>query len=494
MRRAFGSVVLALWAGIACSAEPTLAQKQAEARKQQSELRARIQALQKEIDSQESSRRDAANDLKESESAISSTNRQLTELAGRQDRVELELKKLATQIAKQKKQLGTRQQELGDQLRAQYASGLSPWTALLSGDDPQTIGRDLSYLGYISKAQAEAVRAVRQALDELAVLQASSEAHQKELVRLEKDTAKQKEALEEQKTEREKVLERISGALKEQRNQAERLQRNDQRLGDLVEGLEKAIARQAEEARLAEEKRKADEARKAEQVRQAALERRRELERARATARKAEQDARAAQERARRLQDEKEAERARLQVERARAEARAAEEAAARPPPKPTPPPENLGTESIKGSAPGIAQPQLAPPGGFSGLKRGAPYPVRSSDVLGRFGAERPEGGLWRGIVLRSPEGTKVRVIAPGRVVYANWLGGFGNLIIVDHGAKYLSVYGHNQSLLKRVGDIVDTGDTIATVGATGGQVDSGLYFEIRHQGTPVNPLLWLRQ
>ncbi len=115
-------------------------------------------------------------------------------------------------------------------------------------------------------------------------------------------------------------------------------------------------------------------------------------------------------------------------------------------------------------------------------------------EVLGRFGAERPEGGLWRGIVLRSPEGAKVQSIASGRVVYSNWLSGFGNIIIVDHGAKFLSVYAYNQSLLKRVGDIVDTGDTIATVGATGGQVDSGLYFEIRHQGTPVNPLLWLRQ
>ncbi len=494
MRRAFGSVVLALWAGVACSAEANLAQKQADARKQQSELRARIQALQKEIDSQESSRRDAASDLKESESAISSTNRQLAELAARRDRVEHELKELGSQIARQKQQLGSRQEELGNQLRAQYASGLSPWTALLSGDDPQIIGRDLSYLGYISRAQADAVRAVRQALDELAVLQASSEAHKKELAKLAQDTVRQKEALEEQKSEREKVLERISAALKEQRNQAERLQRNDKRLGDLVEGLEKAIAKQAEEARLAEEKRKAEEARKAEQARQAEIERRREVERARSAARKAEQDARAAHERARRLEDAKEAERARLQVERARAEARAAEEAAARPPPKPAPPPEDLGTESIKGTAPGVAQPQLAPPGGFTGLKKGAPHPVRSSDVLGRFGAERPEGGLWRGIVLRAPEGTKVRVIAPGRVVYANWLNGFGNIVIVDHGAKYLSVYAYNQSLLKRVGDIVDTGDTIATVGATGGQVDSGLYFEIRHHGTPVNPLLWLRQ
>ncbi|SHH24263.1 murein hydrolase activator EnvC family protein [Pollutimonas bauzanensis] len=492
MRRVSGFVVLALWAGLACGAEPTLAQRQADARKQQTELRERIQALQKEIDSQESSRRDAAQDLKASESAISSINLQLSELAARQRKTEHELKELDAQIAGQKHELGQRQQELGDQLRAQYASGLSPWTALLSGDDPQVIGRDLSYLGYISQAQADAVRGVRRALDSLAALQARSQANQKELIQLAQETAGQKASLQEQKAERQKVLERIESLLHEQRSQAQRLERNDKRLGDLVGGLEKAIAKQAEEARLAEERRKAEAARRAEQARLAALEQRRALERERAAARKAEQAAQAAQERARRLRDEKEAEKARLQVEAARAQARAAEEAAARPP-APRPEPEAVEAESIKGSVPGAGQPRLAPAGGFAGLKKGAPYPVRG-DVLGRFGAERPEGGLWRGIVLRSPEGAKVHAIAPGRVVYANWLSGFGNIVIVDHGAKYLSVYAYNQSLLKRVGDIVDTGDTIATVGATGGQVDSGLYFEIRHQGTPVNPLLWLRQ
>src|SRR3546814_20712868 len=117
------------------------------------------------------------------------------------------------------------------------------------------------------------------------------------------------------------------------------------------------------------------------------------------------------------------------------------------------------------------------------------PYPVQCQ-VQSRFGAERPEGGLWRGIVLRSPEGAAVHAIAAGRVVYANWLSGFGNIMIVDHGAKYLSVYAYNQSLLKRVVDIVGAGDTVDTVGATGGQVESGLYFKISHQRAPMHPLL----
>src|SRR5690606_30664764 len=133
----------------------------------------------------------------------------------------------------------------------------------------------------------------------------------------------------------------------------------------------------------------------------------------------------------------------------------------------------------------------ITPPAPLTGLRKGLPYPVRG-DVQGRFGMERPEGGTWRGIVLRASEGARVAAVAPGRVVYAGWLGGFGNLLIIDHGAKYLSVYAYNQGLLRQVGDHVKAGEAVATVGATGGQVEPGLYFEIRHEGKPVNPLLWL--
>jgi len=113
--------------------------------------------------------------------------------------------------------------------------------------------------------------------------------------------------------------------------------------------------------------------------------------------------------------------------------------------------------------------------------------------IMARFGSARPDGGLWRGILLAAPEGTPVKVIAAGTVVYADWLRGFGNLLIVDHGQQFMSVYGHNQGLLKKVGDAVRAGDTVATVGATGGQLESGLYFEIRHRGAPQDPGKFLR-
>ena len=99
----------------------------------------------------------------------------------------------------------------------------------------------------------------------------------------------------------------------------------------------------------------------------------------------------------------------------------------------------------------------------------------------------------WKGLFIRSPSGEEVRAIAGGRVVFADWLRGFGNLMIVDHGGSYMSLYGNNEIIYKRVGDTIRGGDTIAAVGNSGGNADSGLYFELRHQGKPFDPLNWVR-
>ena len=111
---------------------------------------------------------------------------------------------------------------------------------------------------------------------------------------------------------------------------------------------------------------------------------------------------------------------------------------------------------------------------------------------MARFGTDRPEGGIWRGVLLRADEGAQVQVVARGTVVYANWLRGFGNLVIVDHGNEFLSVYAYNQSVLKQVGDTVNAGDSISLAGNTGGQLDSALYFEIRNRGAAVDPMAFL--
>ena len=99
----------------------------------------------------------------------------------------------------------------------------------------------------------------------------------------------------------------------------------------------------------------------------------------------------------------------------------------------------------------------------------------------------------WQGLTIPAAEGATVRAIHHGRVVYADWLRGSGLLLIVDHGDGYMSLYAHNQSLLREVGEWVSAGTPVSTVGNSGGQERPALYFEIRHQGKPVDPATWCR-
>lgn len=128
----------------------------------------------------------------------------------------------------------------------------------------------------------------------------------------------------------------------------------------------------------------------------------------------------------------------------------------------------------------------------FGQLKGRLALPVRG-ELGNRFGSPRSDSGLiWKGLFIASKAGEEVRAIAAGQVVFANWLRGFGNLLIIDHGDGYMSLYGNNETLYKQVGDALRGGETIAAVGNSGGNADSGLYFEIRHQGRPFDPLSWV--
>jgi septal ring factor EnvC (AmiA/AmiB activator) len=130
--------------------------------------------------------------------------------------------------------------------------------------------------------------------------------------------------------------------------------------------------------------------------------------------------------------------------------------------------------------------------GPFSKLRGKLRLPV-PGELVGRFGAPRSEGPAGnKGVFIRAAEGQPVRAIAAGQVVYADWMRGYGNLLIVDHGEAYLSIYANNESLLKQTGDPVAAGETVATVGASGGNEQSGLYFELRHLGKAFDPLRWV--
>jgi septal ring factor EnvC (AmiA/AmiB activator) len=132
--------------------------------------------------------------------------------------------------------------------------------------------------------------------------------------------------------------------------------------------------------------------------------------------------------------------------------------------------------------------------GGFPGVAGQLDWPI-SGSLVNDFGDARAGGQLrWTGVVVGAPGGTPVRAVYHGRVAYADWLPGLGLLVIVDHGAGYMSLYGHNEALLKTAGDWVLPGEIIAHVGDSGGQAQTALYFEIRRDGEPIDPNPWMAQ
>ena len=120
------------------------------------------------------------------------------------------------------------------------------------------------------------------------------------------------------------------------------------------------------------------------------------------------------------------------------------------------------------------------------------PWPVKGK-LVARFGEARAGTVKWDGVLIEAERGSPVKAIHPGRVVYADWLAGLGRLLIIDHGDGYLSLYGHNENLYRAVGDRVAAGDTVASVGDTGGRGEPALYFEIRKGARPVDPAIWFR-
>lgn len=167
--------------------------------------------------------------------------------------------------------------------------------------------------------------------------------------------------------------------------------------------------------------------------------------------------------------------------------------AKSRPPAKPpqVAKPTGPASEPVTGRADSVASSADAG-NSISNLKGRLRWPIKG-ELTGRFGTPRGESGMpWKGVFIRATQGTEVHAVADGRVAYADWLRGFGNLIIVDHGGEYLSIYGSNDALLRTPGEHVRAGDVIATVGATGGAEESGLYFELRYRGQAVDPAKWM--
>ena len=393
-----------------------------QADRRQSELDAlkqRLKTLQQEFRTTQAHRKEAVDELRQSERAISSAVSLLRQLDGERQRTQRDLQTLTQQADGTAARIRAQQAHLVQSLKGAYRRGQGDALKLiLNGEDPNQAARDLHYLAHLSRAQHEMVETLRADLARLAALQQQAAQKSTELTQLQTAREAEQKKLLADKRAREQVLQKLSAQIQQQQRQISNLKRDERSLTQLVERLNRLMAQQA--------------AREAARVAQLAQKK------------------------------------------------RSTEKATAGQPRRGV----AVNTETP------VAFRTDRP---FSGLKGSLRLPV-AGELMNRFGAPREGGGLsWKGLFIRATEGTVVKAIAAGQVVFSEWLRGFGNLIIVDHGEGYMSLYSNNESLYKQVGERVQPGDAIATVGNSGGQPDTGLYFEMRHQSRPVNPLLWVK-
>jgi septal ring factor EnvC (AmiA/AmiB activator) len=368
-------------------------------------LRGRIETLRKQLSQSEESRSEAADALRESERAISDTNRRLFELAGQQQGVRAELARLDAQRQDLERHVERQRSLLARQLYQRYLAGQpEPLQLMLDRRDPADLARQMHYLGYVYRARARAIDQLRLDVARLHGLAQQTVERGRELSGLQAEQVQQRRQLEMQKRDRAEVLAKVSDEVQQQRRQIDRLKADEQRLTRLVEQLAKTLAAKKRAARAAKAK-------------------------------------------------------------------KSSRKAAA------------LRNEAV---------PQASESGTFRQMKGRMRLPV-AGELGSRFGSPRADGGVsWKGLFIRAKPGEEVRAVAPGRVVFADWLRGFGNLVIVDHDAGYMSLYANNEAVYRQVGDSVRTGDPIASVGSSGGSPETGLYFELRYLGKPFDPLGWV--
>jgi septal ring factor EnvC (AmiA/AmiB activator) len=432
-------------------------QKQA-AEKQREELQQKLNLLKRDIDRTEVAKGSAADALAASESAISKANRSLRDLADEQKQSETALAQLVRQQEELSGVVNKQQEQLSTLLRQQYVAGNEDRIKLLlSGDNPNRINRDLQYMGYVSQAQARLIETLRINLQAVRDNKAKTQNAKFELEEIAGEQRDQKTVLEQEKAKRATLLSQLSSKLAAQRKEAGNIERDGQRLTGLVDKLTALI----------EAQKKAD---------AAAREKRRQELQARAKARAAERERRAAAAKARgpESQSAQNTQNARAAAAPAAADAIDDDEAPA---------------QSADSDAGSVGDENFGQ--SFASLRGKLRMPLRG-ELTAKFGSKRSEGPSWKGWFIRAAEGSDVRAVAAGRVVYADWLRGFGNLIIVDHGKQYMTIYGNNQAVLKRAGDLVKAGDVIASAGNSGGNEQSGLYFEMRHDGRAFDPLGWV--
>jgi septal ring factor EnvC (AmiA/AmiB activator) len=364
--------------------DPVRAEEDAAARARElSELRTRIHKLQNRLDARRKQKTREERALRDIDRDINATRKALKQTESRLQAVRDQLADLQRQQQSETRRLATQRKQLAHEARSAYVMGRQKQVKLLlNQEQPDAVGRMLTYFGYFSRARAEKIDAMKTSLERLQTLQGDIEEKTLALSRLRNSQRTRMARLAEQKQLRAKAVAALRQQLAKQGGALKRLQADEQRLQELVHSLQNLLA--------------------------------------------------------------------------------------------------DIPSDAAHNKP-------------FNAMKGALRWPARGQ-LSARFGAPRGDSGLtWQGVLITAPEGGKVHAVAQGRVAFADWMRGFGLLLIIDHGDGYMSLYGHNQALYKEVGEWVDTGEVVATLGASGGQIQAGLYFELRHRGRPVNPRKWCR-
>lgn len=424
---------------LTCLLSPAFADERAQTQQQLDATRQDIVELQKVLRKLEAEKSGVQKDLKATETDIGTLEKQVEALQESLKKTEGELERLDLEKKKLQSARLEQQRLIAIQARSAYQNGREEYLKLLlNQQNPERFARTLTYYDYLSKARLAQLHAFNQTLKQLAGVEQDIARQQAQLLAERGNLDSRRQELEAVRSERRQVLAKLNADMKDRDQKLQARQQDQAELGKVLKTIEETLARQAREA---------------EEARQRAL---------------------LAQQEAERRQRE------------AQARAQASRETQDTPPPTPTPPRTSSGPLVSSGGA--------SYGGAFSAARGKLPWPV-DGRLLARFGDAR-DGDVrakWDGVMIGAPVGTRVRAVHGGRVVFAEWLRGAGLLVILDHGNGYLSLYGHNQSLLKSAGDIVKAGEAISTVGDSGGQESAGLYFAIRQQGRPSDPTQWCR-
>ena len=419
---------------LTCLLGPAFADERAQTQQQIDATRKDIAELQKTLGTLQAERSGVQKELRTTETEMGKLEKQVEALQKELKKTEGELERLDGEKAKLQAARVEQQRLIAIQARAAYQSGRQEYLKLLlNQQNPEKFARTLTYYDYLSQARLEQLKRFNQTLQKLAGVEKDINLQQAQLLVQQGNLDSQREDLDKVRKERQVALAKLNDQYKQGDQKLQARQQDQEDLAKVLKTIEETLARQAREA---------------EEARQKALIAQQEAEKKRQ---------------------------------------REAELAATSDAPAPRKPVRAAPGPLVSSAGESFGGP-------FASARGKLPWPV-DGRLLARFGETRGDDtrAKWDGVMISASAGSQVHAVHGGRVVFADWLRGAGLLVILDHGNGYLSLYGHNQTLLKSAGDVVKAGESISTVGNSGGQDTPALYFAIRQQGRPSDPAQWCR-